>query len=56
MPGPLFVHFWSGEDFDMKAFIAACIAAGVLWALDVEMNGGRYSDVVKKAVVSVLPK
>jgi hypothetical protein len=54
--GPLFVHFWSGEDFDMKAFIAACIAAGVLWALDVEMNGGRYSDVVKKAVVSVLPR
>jgi hypothetical protein len=54
--GPLFVHFWSGEDFDMKAFIATCIAAGVLWALDVEMNGGRYSDVVKKAVVSILPR
>jgi hypothetical protein len=54
--GLLFVHFWSGEDFDMKAFIATCIAAGVLWALDVEMNGGRYSDVVKKAVVSVLPR
>jgi hypothetical protein len=39
----------------MKAFIAACTAIGILWALDVEMNGGRYSDVVKKAVVNVLP-
>ena len=40
----------------MKAFIAACIAAGVLWAMDVEMNGGRYSTVVKKAIISVLPR
>ena len=40
----------------MKSFIAACIAIGVLWAVDVEMNGGRYGDVVKKAVASVLPK
>jgi hypothetical protein len=40
----------------MRAIVAACIAAGVLWAVDVEMNGGRYSDVVKKAVVSVLPR
>jgi hypothetical protein len=32
----------------MKAFFAACIAVGVLWAVDVEMNGGRYSDVVKR--------
>jgi hypothetical protein len=39
----------------MQAFVAACIAVGVLWAVDVEMNGGRYSDVVKKAV-SILPK
>jgi hypothetical protein len=39
----------------MKAFIAACMAIGILWALDVEMNGGRYSDVVKMAVVNVLP-
>jgi hypothetical protein len=40
----------------MRAIVAACIAVGVLWAVDVEMNGGRYSDVVKKAVVSVLPR
>lgn len=39
----------------MKAFIAACMTIGILGALDVEINGGRYSDVVKKAVVSVLP-
>jgi hypothetical protein len=43
------------EVYDMQAFVAACIAVGVLWAVDVEMNGGRYSDVVKKAV-SILPK
>ena len=40
----------------MKAFVAACIAVGVLWAVDVEMKGGRHSDVVKKAIVSVLPR
>lgn len=40
----------------MKAFVAACIAVGILLAADVEMNGGRYSDVVKMAVVSILPK
>lgn len=51
-----FVHFRVAKGFDMKAFFAACIAVGVLWTADVEMNGGRYSDVVKRAVVSVLPK
>jgi hypothetical protein len=39
----------------MKGFIAACIAVGVLWVVDVELNSGRYGDVVKKAVISVLP-
>ena len=39
----------------MKGFIAACIAVGVLWVVDAEMNSGRYGDVVKKAVTSVLP-
>ena len=38
----------------MKGLIAVCIAAGVLWIVD-EINGGRYGDVVKKAVISVLP-
>ena len=40
----------------MKAFIAAFIAVGVLWFMDVELNDGRYSDVVKKAVIGFLPK
>jgi hypothetical protein len=40
----------------MRAFIAACIAAGILWGVDVEFNDGRYSDVVKHAVKSALPQ
>jgi hypothetical protein len=44
------------KDFDMKAFVAACISAGVLWAVDVQMNGGRYSAVVKEVIKSVLPR
>jgi hypothetical protein len=44
------------EGSDVRAILAACIAVGVLWAVDVEMNGGRYSAVVKKAVVNILPR
>ena len=44
------------EGSDMRAILAACIAVGILWAVDVEMNGGRCSYVVKKVVMSVLPK
>ena len=40
----------------MKGFIAACIAVGVLWVADVELNNGRYGDVVKKVVTKVLPR
>jgi hypothetical protein len=40
----------------MKGFIAACIAVCVLWVADVGLNSGRYGDVVKKAVTSVLPR
>jgi hypothetical protein len=40
----------------MKGFIAACIAVGVLWVVDVELNGSRYSDVVKTAAKSILPR
>jgi len=39
----------------MKGLIATCIAASVLWVADAAINGGRYGDVVKKAVISVLP-
>ena len=31
----------------MKAFIAACVAIGILWGIDVEVNGERYTDIVK---------
>jgi hypothetical protein len=44
------------EDFEMKAFVAACIAAGILWGADVKLNDGRYSAVVQNVVVSALPK
>jgi hypothetical protein len=40
----------------MKGLLTACIAAGVLWAVDVRMNDGRYSAVVEKAIISVLPR
>lgn len=39
----------------MKAFLAACIAAAVLWGIDIELNNGRYTDIVKRAVKSALP-
>jgi hypothetical protein len=39
----------------MRGFVALCFTVGILWVVDVEGNGGRYSDVVKKAVMSVLP-
>jgi hypothetical protein len=40
--------------FQMKGIIAACIAVGVLRVVDIELNGSRYRDVVKRAVTSVL--
>jgi hypothetical protein len=40
----------------MKGLIAACIAVGILWGVDVEVNDGRYSAVVKNAVTSILPR
>jgi hypothetical protein len=40
----------------MKAFIAACVAIAILWGVDVEFNGGRYSSVIMNAVKSVLPR
>jgi hypothetical protein len=39
----------------MKGFIAACIAVGILWVADNQINDGRFSAVVKKAATSVLP-
>ena len=48
-------HF-DGRGFEMKAFVAACIAAGILWGVDVKLNDGRYSVVVQNVVVGALPK
>jgi len=38
----------------MKPFIGGLVAIGILWAIDVQFNGGRYSDVVRLAVKSAL--
>jgi hypothetical protein len=40
----------------MKAFLAACVAIGILWGIDIEFNNGRYTDVVKRVAKSVLPR
>jgi hypothetical protein len=37
----------------MKALIAGLIAAAILWTLDVELNSGRYTAVIKQAAFSV---
>jgi hypothetical protein len=51
------IHFTSSdEDLRMKGFIAACIAVGILWGVDVEVNDGRYSAVVKQVITSILPR
>jgi hypothetical protein len=39
----------------MKTFIAALIAIGVLYVVDIEFNNGRYATVVQKVITSVLP-
>jgi len=38
----------------MKSFIAACVAICVLWVIDIEFNNGRYTNVVKSVMKSVL--
>jgi hypothetical protein len=40
----------------MKGIIAACIAVGVLWVVDVGLNDGRYGEIVKKAATSILSR
>jgi hypothetical protein len=36
----------------MRGFIAALIAVAILWTIDLEMNGGRYTKVIKRAAFS----
>jgi len=38
----------------MKAFIAALIAVAILYAVDVQYNDGRYSEVVELAATSLI--
>jgi hypothetical protein len=38
----------------MKAFIAALIAGAVLYGVDYQFNDGRYTDVIKQAVSSLI--
>ena len=40
----------------MKAFVATCIAAGILWGVDFKFNGGRYSAVVQNVMVGAIPR
>jgi hypothetical protein len=40
----------------MKTFVAACIAAAIVWGVDVEFNNGRYTEVVKTAIRSALAR
>ena len=44
------------EDFEMKAIVAACIAAGILWGVEVKLNDGRFSAVVQNVVVNSIPR
>lgn len=38
----------------MKAFVAAVIAAAILYAVDFQYNDGRYAQVLQQAVTSLL--
>jgi hypothetical protein len=38
----------------MKAFIAALIAAAILYVVDAQYNDGRYAEVVELAATSLI--
>jgi hypothetical protein len=40
----------------MRGILAVLIAAAILWAVDIELNDGRYIEVIKKAAMSVVPR
>jgi hypothetical protein len=40
----------------MRGILAVLIAAAILWAVDIELNDGRYTEVIKKAAMSVVPR
>jgi len=37
----------------MRGILAGLIAAALLWAIDVEVNDGRYTGVIKQAAFSL---
>ena len=41
---------------EMKAFVAALVAVGILYAVDREYNDGRYSSVVQQAITAMVPR
>ena len=38
----------------MKGIGATVVAIAVLWMADIELNGGRYSEVIERAVTTLL--
>ena len=38
----------------MKGIGAAAVAIALLWMADIELNGGRYSEVIVRAVTTLL--
>jgi hypothetical protein len=42
--------------FQMKGIVAIGVAVGVLWLADVQLNDGRYSEVVVRATISLRGK
>ena len=40
--------------FLMKGIVAIAVAICLLWLADVQLNDGRYSDVVESAITSLI--
>jgi len=40
----------------MKSIVVICMAVVVLWAADIELNDGRYSEVTGRAIVDLVGK
>jgi hypothetical protein len=40
----------------MKAVIAALVATGILWVVDVEFNGGQYTGAMQRMLKSALSR
>jgi hypothetical protein len=38
----------------MKGIGATVVAIAVLWIADIELNGGRYGEVIERAVATLL--